>query len=205
MHILEQITQIGHLTATTKQPYGACIDMNKKILVPILVVAAIIPLLGLSMLPPDADTIGKEFAKNNPGVTIGISSVEADLSELDEINTAQLIIEGIIQDVRPFWKIDRGDEYPYIQTEYVVKVNHVVKGDVQVDQTISVLMSGGTLDGVTAYTEGVTMQKGDNVIMLLGKDINSIWGDSYHPVSVTKSTYLLDGNLAKNYRVKEHG
>ncbi len=172
--------------------------MNKKIIFPIIAITVIIPILAFITLTPDADKIGKEFATNNPGITIGMSSIEEDISEQIEIDRALLIIEGTVQEVSPFWKIDSGDEYPYIQTKYAIKISHVIKGDAKVDQSINVLMNGGTLDGITAYTESITLQQGDNVVMLLGKDEGSIWGDSYHPVSVTKSTYLLEGEEAKN-------
>ena len=174
--------------------------MNKKIILSLVAIAVIIPVLGITMLPDndDADKIGKEFAANNPGVTIRTSSSEGQISEQEEVNRAQLIIEGIILEEKPFWKIDQGDKLPYILTEYVVKVNDVIKGNVQVDDTISVLMSGGMLDGVTSKTTAMPIQLGDNVIMLLGKDIYSIWGESYHPISVSKSTYLLEDETAKN-------
>ena len=174
--------------------------MNKKIILSLVAIAVIIPVLGITMLPDndDADKIGKEFAANHPGVTIRTSSSEEQISEQEEVNRAQLIIEGIILEEKPFWKIDQGDKLPYILTEYVVKVNDVIKGNVQVDDTISVLMRGGTLDGITVKTHAMTIQLGDNVIMLLGKDIYSIWGESYHPISVSKSTYLLEDETAKN-------
>ena len=84
-------------------------------------------------------------------------------------------------------------------TEYVIKVNDVIKGNVSIDQTVNVIMRGGTLDGVTSYNESLDIESGDNVIMLLGIDINSIWGGYYFPISVTKSTYAIDDDLAKNY------
>ena len=172
--------------------------MNKYILLPIIAVAVIIPVLGATMITPDADKIGKEFAANHPGATMIISTLEEDISEQEEVNRAQLIIEGIITEVKPFWKLHHDDSFPSIYTEYKIKVNDAVKGNVQVDDTISVLMRGGTLDGITVKTHAMTIQLGDNVIMLLGKDIYSIWGESYFPISVSKSTYLLEDETAKN-------
>ena len=105
----------------------------------------------------------------------------------------------LILEEKPFWKVDQGDKQPYILTEYLVKVNDVIKGDVSVDQTVNVLMRGGTLDGVTSYNESLDIEAGDNVIMLLGQDLNSVWEGYYFPISVTKSTYTIDDDLAKNY------
>ena len=173
--------------------------MNKKIILSLVAIAVIIPVLGIGMIPDNADKLGKEFAANNPGATIITSSLEEKISEQEEVNRAQLIIEGIILEEKPFWKMDEGDKYPYILTEYVVKVNDVIKGNISVDQTVNVLMRGGTLDGVTSYNESLDIESGDNVIMLLGQDVNSIWGGYYFPISVTKSTYAVDDDLAKNY------
>ena len=175
--------------------------MNKKIILSLVAIAVIIPALGIGMLPDnvDADKLGKEFAANYPGATIMTSSIEEQISEQEEINRAQLIIEGVILEEKPFWKVDQGDKQPYILTEYLVKVNDVIKGDVSVDQTVNVLMRGGTLDGVTSYNESLDIEAGDNVIMLLGQDLNSVWEGYYFPISVTKSTYTIDDDLAKNY------
>ncbi len=173
--------------------------MNKKIILSIIIVVATLPVFATSILTPDADKIGKEFATNNPGVTIVTSTLEEKISEQEEVNRAQLIIEGVILEEKAFWKVDKDDEQPYILTEYVIKVNDVIKGNVSVDQTVNVIMRGGTLDGVTSYNESLDIESGDNVIMLLGIDINSIWGGYYFPISVTKSTYAIDDDLAKNY------
>ena len=175
--------------------------MNKKIILTLVAIAVIIPVLGIEMMPDnvDADKIGKEFAANYPGATIMTSSLEERISEQEEVNRAQLIIEGVILEEKTFWKLDQGDKHPYILTEYVVKVNDVIKGDMSVDQTVNVLMRGGTLDGVTSYNKSLDIEAGDNVIMILGKDITSIWGEYYFPISVTKSTYAIDDDLAKNY------
>ena len=175
--------------------------MNKKITLSLVAIAMIIPVLGIEMLPDnvDADKLGKEFAANNPGATIMTSSLEERISEQEEVNRAQLIIEGVILEEKPFWKLDQGDKRPYIVTEYLVKVNDVIKGDVSVDQTVNVLMRGGTLDGVTSHNKSLDIEAGDNVIMILGQDLNSIWGGYYHPISVSKSTYVIEDGIAKNH------
>ena len=174
--------------------------MNKKIILSLVAIAVIIPVLGIGMIPDnvDADKLGKEFAANYPGATIMTSSLEERISEQEEVNRAQLIIEGVILEEKTFWKLEQGDKYPYILTEYVVKVNDVIKGDMSVDQTVNVLMRGGTLDGVTSYNKSLDIESGDNVIMLLGQDLNSVWGGYYHPISVSKSTYVVEDEIAKN-------
>ena len=165
--------------------------MNKKSLMPLLALA-IIPALVFGLNQPDADAIGKQFALDNPGVTMGVHTLEADISEEEEVSRASLIIEGEILNARSYWKIIREDTMPRIFTDYTIKVDDVIKGEYQ--KVINVTMNGGTKDGITSQNEGMELAKGDKIIMILGKDTNSIFGDSYSPVSVTKSTYLVDEN-----------
>ena len=61
--------------------------MNKKIILSIIIVVATLPVFATSILTPDADKIGKEFATNNPGVTIVTSTLEEKISE-QEVNRA---------------------------------------------------------------------------------------------------------------------
>ena len=77
--------------------------MNKKIILSLVAIAVIIPVLGIGMMPDnvDADKIGKEFAANYPGSTIITSPIEEQISEQEEINRAQLIIEGVILEEKP--------------------------------------------------------------------------------------------------------
>ena len=171
--------------------------MNKKIILSLVAIAVIIPVLGIGMIPDnvDADKLGKEYAATHQGTTMGTHSSEAYISEQEEINRAELIIDGVVIEVKPFWKII--NENPRIYTEYTVKVNDVIKGNTQ-DDNIKVILAGGQLDGITSKTEAISMQYNDNVILLLGKDLNSIFGSDYHPISVSKSTYIVEDEIAKN-------
>lgn len=69
---------------------------------------------------------------------------------------------------------------PHIHSEYIIKVNDMIKGNASTKQKISVMMRGDSLDGVTAYTKSIDIESGDDVIILLGKDINSIWRGEIH-------------------------
>lgn len=172
--------------------------MNRLVLVPIALAAAAAPAAALLLAEPDADALGKEFAARHPGATVVTHVTEEALSEQDEIGRAEAVIEGTVVDARPFWRVLGDPEYPRIFTEYAVRVDGAIKGGVGAGQTISVMLPGGALDGVTARSDAPILEAGDRVIMLLGRDPASIWGGSYHPVSVTKSTYVIEGGIAKN-------
>ena len=170
--------------------------MNKKYLLSLLTLA-IIPVFVLGLNGPDADTMGKQFAKNNPGVTIGVHSLEEDITEQEEINRATLIIEGTVLNTKPYWKIINDPDFPRIFTDYTIKVSEVIKGDPK--KIVKVTLMGGNLDGVSTQTTAPEIVKGDRVIMILGQDLDSLFKGSYVPVSISKSTYIIDekGN-AKN-------
>ncbi len=168
--------------------------MNKKLLLPLLVLV-VIPVLVFSQ--PDADTIGKQFAVDNPGISIGVSTLEEALTEEQEINRASLIVEGTILEAKPYWKIIHNDKPPRIYTEFTVKVDDVIKGDIN-SQTITFVVGGGDLDGIISRTESVDLTVGEQVILLLGKDIHSIFGDTYNPISISKSIYKIEDGQAIN-------
>ncbi len=170
--------------------------MNKKILLPLLAIA-ILPVLAFGLVEDDADKIGKQFAAAHPGLMMTTHTAEVDITEAEEVKRAELIIEGTIEKVTPFWKVIRDDADPKIYSEFTVKVNEVIKGKVN-GKMIKVVMSGGQLDGITSITEGSKMEKDNKVILLLAKDPDSVFGDNYSTISVSKSIYLVDDEFAKN-------
>ncbi len=165
-----------------------------------LLALVIVPVIILAMQDGGrADEIGKQFAAEYPGATIMIHTSEAAFTEQQEVVRAQLIIEGTILGVKPYWKVVGDDTIPRIHTEYAVRVDDVIKGDNNLlTKTISVELSGGSLDGITAKTESIELTTGETVIMLLGKDTNSIFGDAYSPLSVSKSVYKIENGYATN-------
>ena len=174
--------------------------MSKKRLLPLLAIA-VLPVLLMFGVQGDgrADRIGKQFAAENPGATIGTHTLEEHLTEEQEINRAQLIIEGIVQKARPYWKIVEEDSFPRIYTEYTIKVADVVKGDSSLNgRTVRVVTVGGTLDGITAAVEAVGLTEGAGTIMLLAKEPHTTYGDAYFPISVSKSIYKIEDGRAIN-------
>ena len=79
-----------------------------------------------------------------------------------------------------------------------------LKGNL-IDKTIKVVMEGGILDGITTKTDAINLIPGTKVIMLLGKDVNDIFGDAYYPLSVMKSVYTIKDDQATNKLDDEHG
>ncbi len=170
--------------------------MNKKIILPFLALA-IIPVLVFGFSQPSADELGKQFAKDHQGMTIGVHTLEEDITEQEEINRSSLVVEGEILNTKAYWINVNDQKYPRIFTDYTVQVDEVIKGDYK--KIIKVTIGGGELDGVKTSTVAPELAKGDKVIMILGKDISSPFGDNYVPISISKSTYVIDEDgIAEN-------
>ena len=165
--------------------------MNKKLLLALLGLAAI-PVMIFSITTPDADVIGKQFAKEHAGGVIGVHTLEENITEQEEVRRAVLIIEGTVMEATPYWKITNDEKHPRIFTDYTIKVDSVIKGENK--KQIKVTIVGGTLDGVKTKAGAPEVAKGDKVIMVLGQDLESAFKSSYIPISISKSIYLVDEN-----------
>lgn len=66
---------------------------------------------------------------------------------------------------------------------------------------VKVTIPGGTLDGVKTKSGAPEVTTGDNVIMILGQEIGSVFKDSYLPISISKSIYTIneDGKAENQY------
>ena len=172
--------------------------MNKKLLLPLLGLA-IIPVIVFGIAEPDADTIGKQFAKEHAGGVIGVHTSEEDITEQEEVKRATLIIEGTIIDEKPYWKITSDKQHPRIYTDYIIEVENVIKGENK--KQVKVTVVGGTLDDVKTESGAPEIATGDKVIMVLGQDLESAFKDSYLPISISKSIYTVneDGKAENQY------
>lgn len=175
--------------------------MNKKYLLILLVPAVIMPMLLTGILSDDmsrADEIGRQFAADNPGVTIHTTVTEEAITEQEEINRTELIIMGTVSKVESYWQFEHvDDDKPIIMTKYVVDVEDTLKGDSS-DETVSIVVFGGELDGVKHVTPSTQLAMNDKVLLLLGKSTNSIFGNDHALVSVSKSIYVIEGTQATN-------
>lgn len=172
----------------------------KKVLLLFFVLAVMVSVLMLST-PEDnanrADVLGKQFAAENSGAVIHTSTSEMAITEKEEVDRAELIVTGTVLAADPYWDIYEDDEFPTIMTKYAVQVDQVIKGDPPA-MTISVVVFGGNLDGITHITPSTELTKNDKVLLLLGKDTSSVFGNDYALVSASKSIYVIIDDQATN-------
>ena len=172
--------------------------MNKKLLL-FLLGLVIIPAVVFGIAEPDADAIGKQFAKEHTGGVIGVHTLEEDITEQEEVRRAVLIIGGTVIDEEPYWKITSDKNHPRIFTDYTIKVDNVIKGGDK--KQVKVTVAGGTLDGVKTKAGAPEITAGDEVIMVLGQSLESAFKGSYVPISISKSIYTVneDGKAENQY------
>ena len=61
-------------------------------------------------------------------------------------------------------------------------------------------LTAGELDNIKTVTVAPELEKGDRVIMLLVQEFNTASGDSYIPISLPRSIYVIDENdTAQNH------
>lgn len=187
----------------TQAPCRRSIDMNRKIILPIVAVAILLPvfaMLGLSAEQTEPEPAFKELEIPDTDKTVLIqSSDEVAFTFPERVKNTDLIVEGVVIDAIPLEKrLDPGDKSPWIFTIITVKVDEIYKGAVE-ESTINVQLYGGETDDMVAVTERHDVQIGDTVIMFVEKYPGSIHGDNYALVGPTSGMYLVEDGIAKHY------
>ena len=175
--------------------------MRKKnallLIVPAVMISALVAGASLDGSSDNASEIGRQFAVENPGATIYTSMTEEAITEEEEIRRTEVIVLGTVSESESYWKIYEDNEFPAVMTRYAVSVEDILKGDL-VDKTVGITVFGGTADGIKHVTPSAELAEGDKVLLLLGKDPTSIFGDRYALVSASKSIYVINGTHATN-------
>ncbi len=160
--------------------------MNKKIVIPIAVLAIILPAIGIMSIDTSNDVISGHIIGSSAGLTI---------PEL--VSSSDLTIEGTILKTSTVTKILEGDS-PMVFTIAKVRVNEVLYGDLT-EKTITVQMFGGIDGKYEITTDRLSVAENDQVIMILFKDTNADYlGGNYGLASMTDAIYKQDNGNAKS-------
>lgn len=171
--------------------------MNKKLLLPIIAIVAILPVLAMTSFS-EPTTIESNISTTSEK-EIQIYSYSERIFTVPELyETADLVIEGKILNTMPFEKlVDKEHKRPWLFTIATVQIQEVIKGDVT-PKTIKVQLLGGeTLDRI-GVSERLDVDKNDTVIMFLELDPENIYGSNYNLVTPSQALYQVqDGNAYK--------
>ena len=176
----------------------------KKILLPIVALAAILPVAMLSM-NMSTDTQFELVRKTiNPhttnesniiGKTLTVHTTDEDELNFHQlIDSADFIIEGKLLEPYVFEVKLYGSKYSDIFTNYQVEIINVLKGEID-KKVIPVSMWGGETYDRLYETEGQKIGLNDTVILFLEKDCTFYTEkNTYNLISITQASFLKEGD-----------
>ena len=171
----------------TLRRWQASTDMNKKILVPL---AAILVLPGMYL--------GGVIPMNV--VTEMYSPV---YSNENLVERSELVVHGTLLDSSSYveWYVSGNVAVPSVYTVWNLQQSESIKG--QDFKTVEFVVDGGTYNNIVQKSMHDTeLNKGDDVIVFLSKDTDSIYKDNYYLTGIESGIYKITGDLATNNYVK---
>ena len=171
----------------TPRHWQASIDMNKKILIPLV---AILALPGMYL-----------------GGVIPMSVVTEVYSPLysneNLVERSELVVHGTLLDSISYveWYVSGSVVVPSVYTVWTLQQSESIKG--QDFRTIEFVVDGGTYNNIVQKSMHDTeLSKGDNVIVFLSKDADSIYKDNYYLTGIESGIYKITDGVARNNYVK---
>lgn len=154
--------------------------MNKFIIIPIIVsIVVILPALYFTGIVPVKVT------------SDGLSPVfdEAELME-----RSILAIHGSIVDVDTEVVFENNGDIisPYVFSIWTIASIDTIKGTEQ--EKIQFKTSGGTYRNIVHHSHSPSFEIGDEVIVFLSKDPDSVWGNSYYLTGIASGVFEIDAN-----------
>lgn len=178
--------------------------MNKKIIIPLALLVAIIPAIGLtSSYENDEITQTVHTPTLIPHTDKIVSHADFDtrnMSLSESVDVASLIIKGTVLSTESFEKkVNPEHNAPWVFTVATVQISEVLKGD-YTEKTIKVQMLGGETDARLALVEGSLAEEGEEVIMLLNNKETSIFAPNYNLITQAgDGMYTIQENEAVSY------
>jgi len=170
--------------------------MNKKIIIPLAILAVILPAIGVIVTEQTDSSIDMNSEKIHS--IMEVSKIERSMSEI--LEKSQVIIEGTILSTEAISKqIDADSEREMIFTIATVQVNQVLKGDID-SKIVKVQMFGGEMEKRIVEAPRMDVNKNDQVIMLLFSDPEADYlGGNYGLADWDKGIFKNENGSAKSF------
>ena len=171
----------------TRPHWQESIDMNKKLLVPIAIVLALPGLYLWGAIPMSVNTEAWSPIYTN--------------EEL--VKYSDLIIHGTLTDSYSYveWYVSGNVAVPSVYTVWTIKHSETFKGDA--GNKTEFVVNGGTYNNIVQDAMHKTeLNKGDDVIVFLTKEPDSIYKDRYYMVGIESGIYKISDDKATNNYVK---
>lgn len=171
--------------------------MNRKMLLPIIALAAIIPAIGMMSYSEESMTI------QNGDKFIQITTTDEIQRTLpDRVLASDLVIQGKILSIHPKAQlVDPEHKTPWLFTVANVQIEEILKGETN-KKVIQVQLFGGETEDRKTFSERLEIKESDSVVMFLGQDSESIFGENYGLIGSTSGMYVIEDDVAEHY-VKE--
>ena len=171
----------------TRTRWRESINMNKKLLIPIAVVLTLPGLYLGGIVPMSVNTEAWSPVYNTE-----------ELAKYSD-----LIIHGTFTDSYSYveWHISGNVAVPSVYTVWTIKHSETFKGGTG-DKT-EFVVNGGTYNNIVQKVMHETeLNKGDDVIVFLTKEPDSIYKNHYYMVGIESGIYKISGDKATNNYVK---
>jgi len=149
------------------------------------------------------------IALNNYTVTT-VHHLEANVSQDEVIDMSTLIVQGkIISSHVETVKTNEESEHDTVFTVWKIKTDTLHKDSSKKGKGSDIVtfktVGGKISTGIESSTSGHLHKKyGDEVLVMLVKDPDSIYGDDYYPVSYMQGVYTVDDGTAKSIEGKNN-
>ena len=165
---------------------------HKKIVMPILALAVIIPALVFAM----SDSTSGVQLQEKIVTQMSFDEDSMDLASLTE--RSELVIEGKILNSNVFTKKVHDEQvYPDIYTTQQVQIVNVLKGETT-QKVISVVVHGGEVEDRISKTEAIPTKDNDTVILFLEENGAHYSNNAYNPIAPIQGVFLVEDSIVKS-------
>lgn len=172
------------LVLMTKVHWQTNIDMNKKVLIPIVVAVMILP--------------GMYFGGIIP-MNIVSHGYSPTYSDQELVERSEIVAKGILVTSESYidWYVNDSIAVPSVFTVWSLQQSESIKGEKS--NIIKFVVDGGTFNNITQksmdYTE---LNEGDKVIVFLSKDTDSVYKGNYYMTGIETGIYKIENGMATN-------
>ena len=172
------------LVQTMQQLWQTSIDMNKKIFIPIVAAVMILPGMYLGGIIP---------------MSVHTEAFSPVYTNEQLVDRSEIVAHGTLSLTKSFveWEISGNNAVPSVYTVWELQQSESIKG--QDSKRIQFVTDGGSYNNIVQEAMHETeLNEGDQVIVFLSKDTDSIYKDNYYLTGIQSGIFKVTDGEAKN-------
>ena len=128
-----------------------------------------------------------------------VHTLVAEITDEELIANVDMIVQGTASHSEPIELFYGSDsKTPKIYTKWFIETDTIYKGESN-SKFVEALMPGGEKNGFTTLIDHAPhIEDGDQVILFLNKDPESVFGDNYVIAGPAIGTYVIHNDIATN-------